>query len=225
VDGTDVFLRDVTQALNDAINLPLEELRIKLYATSPWEPNEPYPYTFVKLIGSVYTSDKQMNGTRVTPETKGFIEAIKQPEAIPELKKRIAEVEEIMLERCDPSENIALCFFARTNAQGDHSPEPLRDAIKDALTLPLEELRTRRYADYSMTPDMWTFAEVIGSTFTGMPRLKNGNGVTSSTEGFLEAVKQPEVIPVLEKMLVDLEKAVLEYKELEEFRRQHKSVD
>jgi len=122
---------------------------------------------------------------------------------------------------CAPSDNIAVCFFAVTNPQGDHSPEPVRDAIKDALTLPLEELRTKRYANYQMEPNQWTFEEVIGHTFAGGAIRKNGDIISTSSEGFLEAIKQSETIPVLEKLLADFEEGVREYKELEAFRRQN----
>jgi len=126
---------------------------------------------------------------------------------------------------CAPEDNIAVCLFAVASPQGDHSPEPVRDAIKDALTLPLEELRAKRYADYSMVPNQWTFEEVIGATFTGEAMRKNGELVGPRSAGFLEAIKQPEAIPILEKLLADFEEAVREYKELEDFRRQNETRD
>jgi len=122
---------------------------------------------------------------------------------------------------CAPADNIAVCFFAASNPQGDHSPEPVRDAVKDALTLPLEELRIRRYADYQMKPHQWTFEEVIGHAFAGGAMNKYGEIIDTGSKGFIEAVKQPEVIPVLEKLLADLEEGVREYKELETLRHQN----
>ena len=87
---------------------------------------------------------------------------------------------------CPPDKNIAVCYFAAAHPQGDHSPEPVRDALKDALNLPLEELRTRRYADYHMEPDQWTFEEVIGSTFTGWALKNNGDGLAVNAETRLQ---------------------------------------
>jgi hypothetical protein len=121
---------------------------------------------------------------------------------------------------CAPKDNIAACFFAVAEPQGDHSPEPVRDAIRDALNLPLEELRAKRYANYQMEPGQWTFEEAIARSFAGGVRRENGDIVGPDSEGFTEAIKQPEAIPVLQKLLTELEKNVLEYKELEDFRRQ-----
>ncbi|MDR2220132.1 MAG: hypothetical protein LBE24_06080 [Methylobacillus sp.] len=112
---------------------------------------------------------------------------------------------------CSPTENIAVCFFAGAVAQGDHSVKPVMDALTDALVLPLTELRTKRYANYTMVPNQWTFEEVLAGTYTSGSRMPNGNIVGPGSEGFMEAVKQPEAIPVLKKALADMVNAAREY--------------
>ena len=214
-------------AFRDAITLPLEELRVKRYANDRGESDK---LAFHELLSAYFVSDSS-----VSPGDEGFYDAIKEPEALEMLEgwlsyfdsnyeKMVAFIEEGGV-ACGPSDNIAVCFFASAYPQGDHSPEPVRDALRDALTLSLEELRTRRYADYSMKPDQWTFEEVIGSTFTGGAKNRKGHIIGPRTKGFLEAVKQPEARPVLEKLLANCEENVLEYKDLEEFRRKNASGD
>jgi hypothetical protein len=109
---------------------------------------------------------------------------------------------------CGPSENIASCYFRGASPQGDHSPEPVLSALRDALELPLEELRARRYPNYSLEPNQWTFEEVVGATFTSGSTMANGDIVDASSAGFIEAVKQPAAISALKKALGDLEEAV-----------------
>jgi hypothetical protein len=74
-----------------------------------------------------------------------------------------------------PKDNIAVRLFAAASIQGDQSPEPVRDAIRDALNLPLAQLRAKRYADYQMKPGQWTFQEVIARHYTGPAARENGS--------------------------------------------------
>lgn len=107
---------------------------------------------------------------------------------------------------CGASENLAVCFFANAIPQGDSDPAPLLEALRDAINLPLEELRAKRYTDVMGEPNKWTFEQVIGSVFTGSVRRENGELNDPDTKGFIEAVKQPEALPVLKKILEDLER-------------------
>ena len=110
---------------------------------------------------------------------------------------------------CPSNENIAVCFFSAAYPQsGDASLDPLREALEDALTLPLEELRAKRYPNYRMESSQWTFVQVIGAYFSSGSRTKNGDRVDAGSDGFIEAIKQPEAIPALKKALADLEEAI-----------------
>jgi hypothetical protein len=109
---------------------------------------------------------------------------------------------------CEPSENIAVCYFRGCMIQGDASRRPVVDALKDALTLPLEELRTRRYANYQMEPEQWSFTELFGKHYTCISRMPDSRYVRADMEGFMEAFKQPEALPTLEKEIAELEESV-----------------
>ena len=114
---------------------------------------------------------------------------------------------------CKASQNIAVCFFTSAHPQGDGEAETLRTALHDALTIPLEALRAKRYPDAEGRPDKWTFEQVIGSVFTGVAwRAVEGGaeveGVDARTAGFIEAIKAPEAIPVLKQLLKELEEFI-----------------
>jgi hypothetical protein len=117
---------------------------------------------------------------------------------------------------CGASENIAVCFFSNAELQGGDGPAgPVRDAIKDALTLPLAQLRARRYPDYQMKPDEWTFEQIIGAYFIPNSLASDGHPISIEKPGFIEAVKQPEMIPVLEKWLAEMDEAIRQYESAE----------
>jgi len=108
---------------------------------------------------------------------------------------------------CDPSLNLVVCYFSDAYFQSGDVEESRREviqALKDALVLPLEELRAKRYADYQMTPNQWTFGKLLNSYYSVGVRM-NGNLVHAENEGFLEALKQPEAIPALKKAITKLE--------------------
>jgi hypothetical protein len=74
--------------------------------------------------------------------------------------------------------------------------------------LPLEELRrAKRYSGVRNAPEA-TFEQVIGSGFTGMARRENGDLIDAENEGFIEAVKQTEALPVLKKLVENFEEGV-----------------
>ena len=117
---------------------------------------------------------------------------------------------------CKASQNLAVCFFASAHPQGDGEAETLRTALHDALTVPLETLRAKRYPDAEGRPDKWTFEQVIGSVFTGVAwrAVESGaevEGVGTGTAGFIEAIKAPEAIPVLKQLLKELEEFIQQY--------------
>jgi len=109
---------------------------------------------------------------------------------------------------CAPSENIAACFFRGGLIQGDSPTIPIYEALKDALTLPLEELRAKRYVGRMGEPSNRTFEEIFNDYFTGGPRLGDGSYISATTEGFLEAIKQPEARPALKALVDGLEEAI-----------------
>jgi hypothetical protein len=109
---------------------------------------------------------------------------------------------------CNPAGNIAVCYFAGATFQsGDVEGSRLivTQALRDALNLPLEELRTKRYPNYQLEPNQWTFERLLDAYYTSSSGMADGDKVEASTEGFIEAVKQPEAIPALKKAIAKLE--------------------
>jgi hypothetical protein len=111
---------------------------------------------------------------------------------------------------CAPFDNIAVCFFRDAIFQSDGKAErrEVVRALKDALALPLEELRAKRYANAMEVPNQWTFEQLIGAYFTGGAIRKNGDVLDSGSKGFIEAVKQTEALPALEKTLAEMEDSI-----------------
>jgi hypothetical protein len=84
-------LREIRRALTDALELPIEELRKPRYADYTMVPNQ---WTFDELISRYFLGVALIRGWgHVDPDTNGFYPALKLPESIPVLKRRIEEVE------------------------------------------------------------------------------------------------------------------------------------
>jgi hypothetical protein len=109
---------------------------------------------------------------------------------------------------CSPTENLAACYFKGALLQGDSPVEPLQDALRDAVNLPLGELRAKRYVGTMGEPNKRAFEEVMGDYFTPGSRMKNGDRIDAGSEGFIEAIKQPEGMSALKKVLADLEEGI-----------------
>jgi len=109
---------------------------------------------------------------------------------------------------CAPAENIAVCYFRSGIIQGDSPTIPIYEALRDALNLPIEELRDKRYVGRMGEPNNRTFVEIFNDYFTGSARLENGNIIDARSDGFLEALKQPEARPPLKKWVDGLGEAI-----------------
>jgi len=114
---------------------------------------------------------------------------------------------------CPATENYVVCYFTHADIQGetDDQMREVRRALMDALELTIEELRKPRYADYTLKPNQWTFAEIIGSYFLCWGRIERsgsppeiGRLRTHENEEFYEALKAPEVAPVLKDWIEKL---------------------
>jgi hypothetical protein len=109
---------------------------------------------------------------------------------------------------CGPTENIAVCFFKGSGIQGDSPTKPIYEALRDGLTLPLEELRAKRYIGSRGEPNKRTFMEMLCDYYTTWAQMPNGDRVSPRSEGFMEAVTQPETKPTLKKLVDGLEEAL-----------------
>ena len=106
----------------------------------------------------------------------------------------------------DLSQFFALFAYLLTISIGGH--RVFEQPVKDALTLPLEELRAKRYANYQMEPNQWTFGQLLNGYYHAARRTPDGHLIHGETDGFLEAIKQPEAVPALEKALAKMEESI-----------------
>jgi hypothetical protein len=102
------------------------------------------------------------------------------------------------------SENLVVRYFADADLQAETRQQlrEIRRALEDALTLPIAELRIRRYADYTMTVDRWTFGKLIGSYFM------SAQPMDTESENFYEDSKKPEAVATLKRRLTEVEEAI-----------------
>lgn len=102
------------------------------------------------------------------------------------------------------SENLVVRFFADAELQVE-TRQQLREiqrALNDALTLPVAELRARRYADYTMTADRWTFGMLISAYFL------SEQPINPELDEFYADSKQPEAAEVLAHWLSEVTAAI-----------------
>ncbi|MDR3159620.1 MAG: hypothetical protein LBU11_11600 [Zoogloeaceae bacterium] len=93
-------------------------------------------------------------------------------------------------------------LFACAQAQTRRQLLEIRRALDDALTLPIAELRARRHADYMLTPNRWTFWELLAAYFISA-RLAD-----AESETFYADSKKPEAKAALERRLAEVELAI-----------------
>jgi hypothetical protein len=102
------------------------------------------------------------------------------------------------------SGNLVVRFFSDANLQAETRTQlrELRRGLEDALTLPVFQWRARRYADYTMTPNRWTFGRLIRAYFL------SGAPIDTESEKFYEDCKKPEAVAVLKGRLSEVEQAI-----------------
>ncbi len=100
--------------------------------------------------------------------------------------------------------NLVVRYFSDADLQAETRQQlrEIRRALNDALTLPVAELRKRRYADYTMAPDRWTFGKLVGSYFMST------QPVDPESKKFYEDSKKPEATEVLKRRLAEVEEAI-----------------
>ena len=101
--------------------------------------------------------------------------------------------------RASRSGNLFARYFADMDLQVETEDQmrEIRRALNDALTLPLDEFRAQRYANYRMEPNSWTFGELLQAYFAGVPL----SSVDVESDAFYEDTKKPAAIPVLKHLL------------------------
>lgn len=112
---------------------------------------------------------------------------------------------------CPIEYNIVQCFFYDVHFQGAESDAQrleVKRALTDALELPIEELREKRYADFRMEPNKWTLDRIISTYFMGRALIRGHGYVSSGYKGFYPALKLPETEPVLRHWIGVVEKSI-----------------
>jgi hypothetical protein len=102
------------------------------------------------------------------------------------------------------SENLVVQFFSDADLQAETRTQlrEIRRALDDALTLPVSQWRARRYADYTMTANRWTFGKLISAYFL------SSAPIDPKSEKFYEDCKKPEAAAVLQGRLAEVEQAI-----------------
>lgn len=89
---TKTQMRELLRALNDALELPIEELQKPRYSEDATRPNR---WTFDVMVSRYFFSGATIRGWgRAGPSTEGFYPALKLPETVTVIKKWIQEVED-----------------------------------------------------------------------------------------------------------------------------------
>jgi len=111
--------------------------------------------------------------------------------------------------QCSRNSNVFTCFFHDYDNVSLKLEElkELRQALQDALALPIEELEKRRYADY-MTVQNPTVVDIIERSFRSWSKIRAYGSVSRETPGFLQSLKLPESVPLLQKLLAEVEEDV-----------------
>jgi len=104
---------------------------------------------------------------------------------------------------CPVEYNVAQCFFyeADTQLETKHQARVLLQALRDALELPIEELKKPRYADYSGNPNQGTLIDVFDNHYVPFALIRGYGRVSTGTDGFLPALKLPETIPAIKERI------------------------
>ena len=111
---------------------------------------------------------------------------------------------------CPADNNVVQCFFFDSVLQIE-TKRQIRDlvsALKDALELPIEELRKPRYANSSGELNKLTADQIIGSYYCCGTLMRGWGRILSSTQGFYLALKFPENVPLLKQKLKEAEEAL-----------------
>ncbi|MCL2644442.1 MAG: hypothetical protein FWD51_03175 [Betaproteobacteria bacterium] len=111
---------------------------------------------------------------------------------------------------CPIELNVVQCYFYDYDGLGVLTQEQrkvLRQALQDALTLPLEELEKKRYPGDKLFPNS-TVVEIIGRNFGANSVIRGWGYVGYHTDGFLPALKSPKSTPSLKKALEEVEEAI-----------------
>jgi hypothetical protein len=102
------------------------------------------------------------------------------------------------------SMNLVVRYFSDADLQAETQQQlrEIRQALNDAITLPVAELCVRRYANYMMTPDRWAFGKLIGSYFLSTAPID------PESKEFCEDSKKPEAATVLKRRLAEVDEAI-----------------
>jgi len=111
---------------------------------------------------------------------------------------------------CPITYNVMQCRFDGADLMGESSRQfrELHRALKDALELPIEELQKPRYADFTGTPNQWTFGDIIDSHYPSGGLIRGWGRASTSTDGFYPSLKLPESVPILKQLLKEAEAAI-----------------
>ena len=106
---------------------------------------------------------------------------------------------------CGKAENPVAEYFENAELQyeGEVQKENILTALEDILRLPEDELRTRRYKDYTGKDDAWDLPTLIYRHF--VPDEQKNLG-----DNFYEDVKTKEMQEKIERMIAQLRESVQE---------------
>ena len=91
---------------------------------------------------------------------------------------------------------------AEIQAETDEQRQEIRRALSDMLKEPTAELRTRRYADYQGTPNMWSITRLLTAYF--VPQTPQ----SLEPKRFYEDVGKPEAKSAIQRQLDEISRAL-----------------
>ena len=108
----------------------------------------------------------------------------------------------MFLSNCTGSENTTANYFndAELQYEGNVQKENIMTALNDILTLPEEELKNKRYKDYTGKINQWDLETLIYKHF-----IPDNNGKTLGNN-FYHDIKSEEVKKQIKQMMEDLQK-------------------
>ena len=100
------------------------------------------------------------------------------------------------------SKNDAVRYLSDAELQYETKAQAreIRRALRDALKVPASKLRERRYANYQMEPNQWTFGALVQSYFISR------EDISAESDKFYEDVKKPDAKPILKHWLAKVAK-------------------
>lgn len=91
---------------------------------------------------------------------------------------------------------------AEIRAETDEQRQEIHRALSDMLKKPTAELRTRRYADYQGTPNMWSITQLLTAYF--VPQTPQ----SLESKRFYKDVGKPEAKLAIHRQLDEINRAL-----------------